>query len=610
MEGLLPYFTYLIPTDQIQEVFLAIIVFLSVGTAVWVKLCTWQRKGKTNCWEKRWTNNTPTDETDDLKTEHGSVQELCDAVALPAEKLAEVLPSMLLVVGLMGTFLGVGVALNDAASVLKDSERPPMEMLQEMVSMLDGLGALFKSSIYGIIGFFAFTFWRNRWGSDEKRFNWCVTQCNKELANKKSEIEKFQEIQETNTQTIIVALNQVNQSIGKSIADCIQKSLQSALVAGFNELNKNLEKVNQNVNDNLINMNTNVNKNLTSMSSDLVKNLTTMNDSVNNNLTSINKDFTEKITSMNKNVNSNLTSINKDLVEKLSSMNSALCYALEKTVVEKFNELQDQMKKQISETSSIVSNLSDLTDKTSAQAEAMASLTTTMESQFTKVADSASSMGHAATNLSKSVDEFSPAVQKALDSIQEKFVASITKSGQIMNDAGTSIRTAVEEMSKENSAGQKNLDETLKDFSQKIGRVTVDIQGASMDMGLTCTNTTDTLKNLGQTIDKYLKDICLANLSVGEATKNLPNLVANSIKAPLDVVKSTIESAAENNTSALNNKLAPLSQEFKNTNLVLERVSESNIKALNAGFSSLSQELKNTNQVLKEVSVNTNEREA
>lgn len=472
MNGLFPYLTYLKPTDGIQTTFLAIIVILSVGTAIWVKFSTRTRKGRPSCWEIRWTNDTPTDTADDLKAEHGSVQELCDAVALPAEKLAEVLPSMLLVVGLMGTFLGVGVALNDAAGVLKNSERPPMEMLQEMVSMLDGLGALFKSSIYGIIGFFLFTLWRNKWGTDEKRFKWCVIQCNKEIASKESELDKFKKFQEENTQTIIKALNKVNESIGTSIADCIQKSLQNALIKGFESVNKNL-----------------------------------------------------------------------------TDMNSALCLTLENTVVEGFKNLQKDMKSQVKETKSIVTQLEGLVTQSVAQTETMDALSSTMKEQFTYVASSAKSMGKAADALAKSVDEFKPAVTSTLESIREQFITSITDSSKVMENAGTAILDAVNKMSKASIEGQQRLDATLTDFNQKIKGTLTDIKQTTLAMEAQGSANLAEMKELRSDIIDKLGSISRANLTIKSAMKEMPNDLSTAIATTLQDVKSAIESSVSNSAN-------------------------------------------------------------
>lgn len=444
------YIKYFVPTDAIQVVFLVVILFLCFGTAIWVKTSTKKRidkttKKKISCWEIRWTNNTPTDKDDDLKVEHGSVQELCEAVATPAEKLASVLPSMLLVVGLMGTFLGVGVALNDAAKVLKNSERPPLEMLQEMVGMLDGLGALFKSSIYGIIGFFAFTLWRNKWGSDEDRFKWCVKRCNDELKSKES-------FQKQNTDRIIRSLEKVNESIGDSIADCIQKSLQFALVKGFENVNKNL-----------------------------------------------------------------------------NDMNSALCTALEKTVVERFKFLEKEMKNQVNATTAVVTTVADLSG--------------TMTEQFKFVASSAQNMGESATALAKSVDEFKPAVTGTLETIRGQFVKSITDGSKVMETAGESIRTAVVEMSKSAKEGQDKLDTTLSDFNKRINTTLSDIKQTTLAMETQGNKYVQTMKELSADIGEKLGSISRANLTIKSAMKELPKDISDSINETLLDVKKSIETS-------------------------------------------------------------------
>ncbi|PBC73515.1 hypothetical protein [Fibrobacter intestinalis] len=229
------YLYYLIPSDSIQLVFLIVIAGLSFGTAAWLLLTANEK-----AWEKVWQNGTFDDKMDDLSAEHGSVIELADAVALPSEKFAEVLPSMLLVIGLLGTFLGVGVALNAAADVLDNKNVEPAELLAKMMPMLGGLGALFKSSIYGIIFFFLFTLWRSKFGRNKERFNWCVKQCNNQLKLKNS-------FAAASTNKIVKALSDMQESLGKNLGDCIRNSLLNSLESGFGSLEKGILLMNKNL---------------------------------------------------------------------------------------------------------------------------------------------------------------------------------------------------------------------------------------------------------------------------------------------------------------------------------------------------------------------------
>ena len=236
--SVMAYFEYLVPSDPdkgIQWIFLIVIFSLCLGTIVWVK-----RTANKDRWLARWENETKEKKEDDFDVEHGSVLELSEAVATPAERFADILPSMLLVVGLLGTFLGVGVALGAAAEILNDKGADPEVLLGKMMPMLGGLGALFKSSIYGIIFFFLFTFWKSKFGTNDKRFRWCVEKCNAFLQKKREDAQK-------NTADIINTLNGMSQSIGDSLGDCIRDSLQTALVEGFKGVQKNLVDMNSNL---------------------------------------------------------------------------------------------------------------------------------------------------------------------------------------------------------------------------------------------------------------------------------------------------------------------------------------------------------------------------
>ena len=205
--------TYLIPTNGFEFLFFAIIF----GSAIVIALLVRKNANK-DAWEINWQSGTmkdsdngggyvpcdhcnglggePGDETvpckvcngsgrifvenadkDDLHPEHGSVFELSDHVMTASEKCAEVLPSTLLVVGLLGTFLGVGMALDDAAGAIASTSASDVSaesmkgLVDNMKGMIEGMGGQFKSSIYGIIASLLFTFWRSKYGSERKESN-------------------------------------------------------------------------------------------------------------------------------------------------------------------------------------------------------------------------------------------------------------------------------------------------------------------------------------------------------------------------------------------------------------------------------------------------------
>lgn len=243
---MLEYIQFLYPVDGIQKLFFFLIAGLSIGTAIWILIVAKEKN-----WEYNWLGETPEAPQDDLDVEHGSVFDLSEAIATRGEKFAAVLPSMLLVIGLLGTFLGVGFSLDTAAGILSNKGDEPMALLQKMMPMLDGMGALFKSSIYGIIFFFLFSAFRSIIGTEKKRLKFCIEKCNTLITKKRAE-EKT---------PIIMALEKVSSSLGNSLQDVLinvlnegmkhinasldgmSRSMQDTISSGFKSVRSDLTKV-------------------------------------------------------------------------------------------------------------------------------------------------------------------------------------------------------------------------------------------------------------------------------------------------------------------------------------------------------------------------------
>ncbi|AOY42385.1 hypothetical protein AOT82_6 [Psychrobacter sp. AntiMn-1] len=90
--------------ETLSTVFVVSLIILTIATVIWLLV-----SAKETNWEANWHGGDLDDDTNNFAGEHGSVQELSEAVATKAEKVAEIMPSMLLIVGLLGTFLGLGI---------------------------------------------------------------------------------------------------------------------------------------------------------------------------------------------------------------------------------------------------------------------------------------------------------------------------------------------------------------------------------------------------------------------------------------------------------------------------------------------------------------------
>lgn len=177
---------FLLPqVDPIQLIFFILMLGSVLGIIIWVK-----KSATPENWENSWCNGTKEDLTDDLDAEHGSVNDISHAVATTAEKLADILPGILLVLGLLGTFLGLGLALNKASSILMDASSSTAGMdsaMSNLMGMMQGLGTKFKTSTWGIIAFLGLKAWSSVNSFEEKRLRWCIRKIKGELDKKRKE---------------------------------------------------------------------------------------------------------------------------------------------------------------------------------------------------------------------------------------------------------------------------------------------------------------------------------------------------------------------------------------------------------------------------------------
>ncbi len=94
-------------------------------------------------------------------------EELSQAVATGAERWAAVLPGLLLIAGLLGSFIGLGLALSDTAGVLGGQQAPGA-----LGAVIDALGAKFKISTWGILAFLVLKIWFTVGAHEQARLAW------------------------------------------------------------------------------------------------------------------------------------------------------------------------------------------------------------------------------------------------------------------------------------------------------------------------------------------------------------------------------------------------------------------------------------------------------
>ena len=232
---------FLIPnfSDPVQLVFFVLIFGLAIFSIVWAKI-----KATPDTWEKTWEDGEPNNTSNNLDSEHGSIHDLSDAAASTAEKLVEILPGVLLVIGLLGTFIGLGVALNKASGILNGAGSVGGDIgqmdsaMQNLMSMLQGLGTKFRASTWGITGFLMMKILSSYFAFEDKRLRWCIKRVKGQFdIHRKDEADKRQ----TENQMLVAAIKEMGtvlcQTFDRNITSHTDAMLQS--YSDFSNINKN-----------------------------------------------------------------------------------------------------------------------------------------------------------------------------------------------------------------------------------------------------------------------------------------------------------------------------------------------------------------------------------
>ncbi|RSK68041.1 hypothetical protein EJE24_09825 [Enterobacter huaxiensis] len=176
----LEIFHFLVPGfDALQMTFFAVMLLAVIYT--WISV---RRHAQETEWQQAWERSGLQAAKPGVSAELGSAAELSQSLATKAEKMAAIMPGMLLILGLLGTFLGLGLALDKASSILHNSGNSIGAMdssMRDLMEMMQGLGTKFKTSTWGIIAFIVLKVWESKNGYEERRLNWCMAKLQQTL---------------------------------------------------------------------------------------------------------------------------------------------------------------------------------------------------------------------------------------------------------------------------------------------------------------------------------------------------------------------------------------------------------------------------------------------
>lgn len=292
--------------------FFLIILLLSFFS--WYSL---RKNATTHNWEKNWEENH-------LDIEQGSIADLSESVATKSENTADVIPGIILIVGLLGTFIGLGLALDKASTILSSADMNNMDnSMSQLMGMMEGLGTKFKTSTWGLIAFLMLKFIFSRNQYSERRLNWVSNKVKSELD--KNRIQKEEEIKK-NQMDLLDAISTLSndlissqQEIGiknaKLLTDLTEKQLDT-----FNKHNKDLSESSYKNHQMLITTLSSSNNDQISAINNLMKNLTDSQKDLNQNTNKLLNTLSDKQLESIKNLSEHLTNTQLKLNDKNTSL--------------------------------------------------------------------------------------------------------------------------------------------------------------------------------------------------------------------------------------------------------------------------------------------------
>ena len=551
------FFAFFIPdfNEPLQVIF-----FTSILIILLVTVAALKRHAKEQSWENNWNGDlSPTDSL--LSAEQGNVQTISDAVATKSEKAAEAMPGFLLIIGLLGTFLGLGIALNQASLIINSdvSGQNYSEMMSSLTQMMTGLGTKFKASIWGISGFIVLRVIIGLLGVEKKRLEWCAHKIKTDNSNNKSQIKNEEE-------------QRLNQMLGAS--SNIVEAIKSTLGNQFEKQNELIDKSNK------------ILFNVLSHTSELRQEANSHNVLLNNVLTTlksshaiesrmmdvmtenheVTKNIVQSLTKLDSlreinykgaqllnKISHTITASNSEHKEQLNSINAHLNHVVASTIensqrMEQFSASTQESLVSLSESGELMKSasqgISAGADKLSTTVNAfesninmvMGKLTTDLGGTITDMRDSfTGSMTEMAKDLSQSTSDISNAVKENAHSVEitmETVKSSINDSLQIQqrssNEFQLSSQTLNESMESVTSL-VNDLRESIKSGLSAISRSSKEVQSLNNNYKI-ITECNENAVKQNEAIRTHMQELCEQLISSNEYSTHLESLISDIAK--------------------------------------------------------------------------------
>ena len=567
--------------ETLSTIFVVSLITLTIVTVVWLLT-----SAKEANWEANGYGGDLNDDTNNLAGEHGSVQELSEAVATKAEKVAEMMPSMLLIVGLLGTFLGLGIALNKASTVLAMADTAGMDSaMTQLMGLMDGLGAKFKTSTWGILCFIILNLLFNIFGFQEKRLVWAVKKVReeaqaKEMVLNSKELERHQVMIET-LKSIDNNAQKHSQLLVDSI-ESLQKESAKQLSNNFLIFGQIRNDINNNKRDLVDSFNKAHEHSLSKyealfgqVQSSLDNNNEIATKNAKDNITEL-----QKIASYNKATQKSMQDFVEKTVDSMASIgSSADKMAVAATAVgssaQGLNGVVENLRNELEGVMSMIKQ--DLSETINNMGNSFEENMSTMSK----------SMGQATLGISKAVDELSTSVDATMTEVtnvigesmdlQRTSANEFTLTSTILNEKVAAMTNLIDQLSGDITSGLKAVSESgrrMKSLDSRYQEYLDSIKVVS-DINQGLLNDTQDIKNyLPQMIESIPKLSNSINDTLSESVKiqrdstDIFDQLSGDIRNALTIISQSAE------------RLESLNSRYENYSILVESITQSNQKLI------------------------------
>lgn len=515
--------------DLLQTVFFTLIFILFFATIITVL-----KNAKEESWEKKWYKK---DSNKRFNVEYITVEEVNEAVETKSEKIAGSMPGILLTIGLLGTFVGLGIALDKASSILSGSNsiENADDQITHLMAMLDGLGAKFKTSTWGLSAFILLKFILSFIGYESKRLEWSTNKVKEGLDavhDVKREEFSLREVEFSNqlkqlTEKITDAVLETKAENKKQLIEVSEitrelvSNIQSENLNQSKRFEINLEKAA----DNHLSMTTLFSSNF----KELVQNYRAENTSLRSILEkgiTLSAAQNEKNLKVMTNIAHQMESENKLLASRFDkhlAVNSegfaSLSKHINNAVHKTFELLNTQHKTNQSLQKEIVLQNKDVRDAMMQFIGKNKEVVNALSSSAKNMSGAAETMGQSATQLEIVISNLREDMEGVINLLKNDLSNSVT-------DMNTSFSQNMSDMT---SSLNSTIDDMNASFKSNITRMSNDLEGATEDISTAVnalsSSVDKTMTEVTQTIEKSMELQTRAQSVFIESTDSLNNYV-------------------------------------------------------------------------------------